>query len=305
MAGFRTVVDQTFDLGAFNVFIGANGAGKSSVLDAIGMLGATADAVLRGTSGLAQDAFIARGVRGDVAPRARLGAAGATGLYAVRFPTAWEGTGLAQDHALLEALRHFVIYDPHLDVLRGEVPDSTGTTPMGLRGGQLLDAARFTVQSGPFAAEAQAALDEWGGPDVRARLLDADSDDRAWSDGTRFLFFALVLLFHPHVPRFFGVEHLDRRLHPRLAQRVLATFADRVVASGAQVLLTTHAPSVLDALDLADDAVRLYAVERAVSGETLVQRIVWTEAVEQARAHGLTLSQLWMRGLLGAVPDFV
>ena len=40
--GFKSLVDVTVDLGRVNVFIGANGAGKSAFLEAIGLLGAAA-----------------------------------------------------------------------------------------------------------------------------------------------------------------------------------------------------------------------------------------------------------------------
>ena len=40
--GFKSIVDQTILLGRVNCFIGANGTGKSNVLEAIGILSAAA-----------------------------------------------------------------------------------------------------------------------------------------------------------------------------------------------------------------------------------------------------------------------
>lgn len=55
--GFKSIVDQTLSLGRVNCFIGANGVGKSNILEAIGVLGAAA-------SGRVDDeAIIRRGVR--------------------------------------------------------------------------------------------------------------------------------------------------------------------------------------------------------------------------------------------------
>ena len=55
--GFKSIVDQTVSLGRVNCFIGANGVGKSNVLEAMGVLGAAA-------SGRVDDeAIIRRGVR--------------------------------------------------------------------------------------------------------------------------------------------------------------------------------------------------------------------------------------------------
>jgi predicted ATPase len=58
--GFKSVVAQSVDLGRLNVFVGANGAGKSVVLEAIGVLGAAAE-------GRVDDAsLLRRGVRPGV-----------------------------------------------------------------------------------------------------------------------------------------------------------------------------------------------------------------------------------------------
>ena len=55
--GFKSIVSQTLELGRVNCFIGANGAGKSNVLEAIGVLSASA-------SGRVDDeSLLRRGVR--------------------------------------------------------------------------------------------------------------------------------------------------------------------------------------------------------------------------------------------------
>jgi predicted ATPase len=46
IAGFKSIRKQEIDLGRLNVFIGQNGAGKSNVLEAIGMLSAALDGAL-------------------------------------------------------------------------------------------------------------------------------------------------------------------------------------------------------------------------------------------------------------------
>lgn len=55
--GFKSIVDQTIDLGRVNCFIGANGAGKSNLLEALGVLGAAA------AGRVDDEAIIRRGVR--------------------------------------------------------------------------------------------------------------------------------------------------------------------------------------------------------------------------------------------------
>jgi len=54
---FKSVIDQTIDLGNINIFIGANGSGKSNILEALGILSAAA-------SGRVDDeSLLRRGVR--------------------------------------------------------------------------------------------------------------------------------------------------------------------------------------------------------------------------------------------------
>lgn len=58
--GFKSIVSQSLDLGRINCFIGANGVGKSNILEAIGVLGAAA-------SGKVDDeSLLRRGVRPGV-----------------------------------------------------------------------------------------------------------------------------------------------------------------------------------------------------------------------------------------------
>ena len=54
---YKSIVDQTLELGAFNVVIGANGCGKSNILEAIAM------AALSCSGGLLPEMFETRGIR--------------------------------------------------------------------------------------------------------------------------------------------------------------------------------------------------------------------------------------------------
>ena len=68
---FKSLEDVTVDLGLVNVFIGANGSGKSNLLEALGVLSAASDGKVDDQS------LLARGVRGrwlkplSAAPRGR------------------------------------------------------------------------------------------------------------------------------------------------------------------------------------------------------------------------------------------
>jgi hypothetical protein len=233
---------------------------------------------------------------------------------------------------LLVALRGFVIYDPQTAVLRGTQTDLMQRDPLGLQGGRLAEAVAFLrrdekrygdlemrelLQAIDWMADvdSQSPTSDLVSPSVPAasaivrfkdRYMREDRNDLSAydaSEGVLFLLFALALLFHPRSPHFFAVENIDHALHPRLARYVVRTMADHVGRSGKQVLLTTHNPLVLDGLRLADDDIRLFAVERNADGHTEVSRIEYTDALAKAEASNLTLSAMWTQGVLGAVPN--
>ena len=54
---FKSLYAVTLELGRVNCFIGANGAGKSNILEALGILGAAANGVVK------DEALLQRGVR--------------------------------------------------------------------------------------------------------------------------------------------------------------------------------------------------------------------------------------------------
>jgi hypothetical protein len=59
---------------------------------------------------------------------------------------------------------------------------------------------------------------------------------------------------------------------------------------------------VLDGLDLDDDDVRLFAVERNSQGHTTVRRIEVSPKLRRLNEQ-YPLSRLWAMGNLGAVPN--
>jgi hypothetical protein len=241
----------------------------------------------------------------------------------------------AEDDAareLLLTLAGAAIYEPRVQTLRGVEPDPVQREPMGLHGGGLPAALRslWTAQGdlGPLARDEILALIPWaadievGRPDlsIASPVVPMTSEivrfvDRRMppghnvvtvydaSEGALYVLFALVLLFHPHTPRLVCVEGLDHALHPRVARALMRTLGAHVAATHKQVVLATHNPLVLDGLDLANDDIRLFAVDRAESGETVIRRVEHTEALAKAQESGETLSRMWVQGLLGAVPD--
>jgi energy-coupling factor transporter ATP-binding protein EcfA2 len=237
---------------------------------------------------------------------------------------------------LLDYLASYVIFTPHTPMLRGIAPDHAQRDPIGLLGGRLPEAIedildlenerlgtldldevfelldwvgafdvtkpsrQFLSPNVPVGQKVLRFMDTWMAPD-RNKLSGYDA-----SEGTLYVLFVLLLALHPRTPLFFAVDNFDQAMHPRLARRVTRLFCRLLRESDPprQVLLTTHNPLVLDGLDLTDDAIRLFAVERGYEtyGSTKIYRVQVSEDVLQAQQDGLSLSNLWVMGRIGGVP---
>lgn len=100
---------------------------------------------------------------------------------------------------------------------------------------------------------------------------------------------------------------LIKMLHPRLARALTRLFCRLVLETEPkrQVLLTTHNPLVLDGLDLRNERIRLFTLERNQNsgGATVVRRVELSESVLATAQKGMPLSMMRVSGLLGGVPD--
>jgi predicted ATPase len=374
--GFKSLKNvQNLALGRVNVFIGANGGGKSNLLEAIGLLGAA-------MSGHVDDqALLRRGVR---PPTAALftSSLGKTVAEAVTLRVVWsrdnqviecearfpnrpeadegepftltlkfddeefewpaytsfnhhvpEGAASAKDFQ--RVLADYAIFAPNTPALRGTSPDITQREPVGLAGGQLAEAVAELLDEeqggfGELDLDDLLQLLDWVdeiavvrpsreivSPTVPTTRNIIRFTDR-WmaqkhnhlsaydaSEGALYVLFALVLALHPRSPRLFAIENLAQTMHPQLARATLRLFCQQILKTKPprQVLLTTHNPLVLDGLDLRDDRIRLFTVERDRQGGTRVDRVEVSDEIIKATEEGLSLSNLWVMGRLGGVPD--
>ena len=382
--GFKSIVEQTIALGRVNCFIGANGVGKSNILEALGVCGAAANGRVD------DEAILRRGVRAGlprlfkasfdsapIPPHILLEAEGAPAAsYRVSLlnplgkpEPGWSfksealssgdtqllsrgprgkgarnleetaGLGalklveLAPDDPaslLLKALQGYAIYSPNTPALRATVPDPQTRLPVGLVGGRLaegfealrrgLDSARLDEvlelidwasdvvatdfasallsPSVPRAKQVLRFTDRFMAPS-RNTLTAYDA-----SEGALYVLFAAVLCLSPSSPPIFAIDNLDSALNPRLITRLVSRL-DGWLSSAAtprQLLFTAHNPAVLDGLDLENDDIRLFAVERNSAGHTVVRRITLSPELQRLN-ETYPLSRLWTMGHLGAVPD--
>lgn len=242
--------------------------------------------------------------------------------------TRWaEMSGAARLIAMLE---RYTIYSPSTKILREIVADEVARDPVGLSGGGLAVAVGELLQDKAIGFDKDDLLDliEWAqdvdvvpssqaqiSPAVKVAPVTVRFVDRYMrggrrtlsaydaSEGALYVLFMLVLALHPRAPPFFAVDNFDQALHPRLAAALTRRVCEIIKKAPArQLLATTHNPLVLDGLNLLDDDIRLFTVDRNEQGHTVVERVRVTSDIMALAEQGMSLSQLWVMGRIGGMP---
>jgi hypothetical protein len=244
------------------------------------------------------------------------------------------GTGAIEAPGdVFSALRDYAIFAPDTQTLRGVQVETAPRAPFGLHGGRLPEAIAEILdwEEGKLGAmplddalEMLDWVDSFHVASPTREILSADvaatkdvvrfrdrfmrenrNELTAYdaSEGALYVLFLLALATHPDSPRCFAIDNFDQALHPRLARSLTERFCEQVIAAERVVFLTSHNPLVLDGLDLSNPKIRLFAVERDMSGATRLEQVkVDAELIELGREGNYTLSQLWVMGRLGGVP---
>ena len=387
IGNFKSLYDISFEPGKINVFIGANGSGKSTVLEAIGLLSAAM------TDRVDAASLQRRGVRLSVPtlyksnfkdikrrnPTVNLSLEWNDNdtkhdfRYDVHLTTPtdtdyWKyhseaffqdgipkwgrsnasrqqsnnyiGFFLIDDDKELEngrkiarALSNYGIFQPNTMTLRGTIPDPSQSAPLGLNGGRLAESIKELlstddddVKFGDILMDDVLEMIDWASnisvnapkknninaniPTTRQVIEFADrymKDSAQFtgydaSEGALYVLFMLALAMHRQGPAIFAVDSFDHALNPHLAKKMTEVFCNEIIKNGKTAFLTTHSPLVLDGLDITNDDIRLFAVDRNSKGQSQITRItVSKELLEE----GQSLSRLWINGRLGGVPTLL
>ena len=122
-------------------------------------------------------------------------------------------------------------------------------------------------------------------------------DQRSTNEGFLYLLFFLTLFNSNDTPQFFAVDNIETSFNPGLCRSLTRYLVKSTKENEKQVILTTHNPFMLDGMDLSDDEVRLFVCRRDIDGHTKIER------VKYRKERKMSLSELWMSGLIGALPD--
>lgn len=323
------MVDVNLPLGRFNLMIGANGCGKSNILEGIAM-GAAASA-----DKLDYEYFANRGIR-IVQPQFMLPTfedvdAEESHLsfkndHVLAYDIYYNNNGKPARWMVKErigetdipGLGQFLIYSLEESKLR-KADDSNRTYPMGLHGeglfAYLKDLSQRPEGEGIFneIKENLKVLDWFDDMQVPSGQLSSEFniklkdsyltetlnffDQRSTNEGFLYLLFYLTLMISEETPNFFAIENIDTAFNPKLCREVTRRLIELARKHNKQIIATTHNPAVLDGMDLNEDDVRLHVVRRTIDGYTKTNRVMMKGEMT------MPLSEAWQKGFIGGLPD--
>ncbi len=371
---YKSVVNQSFELGQFNVLIGANGCGKSNILEAIAL------AALSSSNKLDAELFSGRGIR-VTSPSLMTSAfegirsdqieilvkteKDVASLFRIRFnedvkPARWEdviegetskllesfsspdaeytellkklfkdegvfanirlrldGHTVSISHTEVNGLRSFVIYSPEESALRSFEPTGTGLIEKNGKGlfpylkglsqsedgRDILHIIREKLIVIDWFDDMDFPLDS-SSHDYSIRLHDRYLEDgltyfdqRSANEAFLYLLLYFTLIISDETPSFFAIDNIESSLNPKMSVRVLKELIALSQAYNKQIIVTTHSPYILDALDLTDEKQRLFVARRNIDGYTVLN------SIERNDQTSVPLSEAWMKGYIGGLPN--
>ncbi|WP_442587633.1 AAA family ATPase [Pedobacter sp. AW31-3R] len=223
-------------------------------------------------------------------------------------------------------LTEYAIFDLNTRSLRGITPSESRKTPLGLNGEGLdLLISSFNAYERDFLTQCEEFF-KW----LDEIITDKDDKNKGLglkpgrststlyftdrfmlkknnilsaensNEGILHVLFYLALFISTKTPKLFAIDNIETALNPRLCQRLVMELAKLSKLRDKQVLITTHNPAVLDGLNLFDDSQRLFVVSRNGSGHTVTRRVRFKEDFKD---KPFKISEMWMRGSLGGIPN--
>lgn len=122
-------------------------------------------------------------------------------------------------------------------------------------------------------------------------------DQRSVNEAFLYLLFYFTLFISDSTPSFFAIDNIESALNPKLCRKFVSRLIELSKKYEKQVIVTTHNPFVLDALDLKDKEQGLFVARRDIDGHTQVNRL------DAPKDNSIPLSEAWMKGYIGGLPN--
>lgn len=320
---FKALRNTQLVLAPFNLIIGPNGSGKTSLIQALTRLRDLARSSVVSFDGTGSSraeelevSFQFTPPHADVQARLSCSAEFVCDLLQVKTPQPEEWEAARQ--ALLR-LRTYVF--DHRNMTTGG-SQLSAQTELAIDGANIAAVLAARKESAPEAfamvqTEFCRVLPEFsaldfprqadGAPVLVAVLRDGSRvPAENLSQGTLYALCMLALAFDPDPPSLLCIEEIDRGIHPRLLREVRDALyrlsyprAFGLTRSPVQVVATTHSPYLLD---LFRDH-----PEEVVIAQKNGQEARFSRLADRADLHELlqegTLGDMWYAGILGGVPE--
>ncbi|MEY3775745.1 MAG: hypothetical protein RLZZ129_2525 [Verrucomicrobiota bacterium] len=319
---FKALRQAQVALAPFNLVIGPNGSGKTSLIQAILRLRSLARLPLADPSAQVQRAggpemeFRFNPPHDGLSAHLGCVSENVCDFLAVRPPGA---TGWPELQARLGGIRAFLFdhYAMPLPARRaegGELAGNGGNLAAVLAGMRERHPAAFAR----LQAELTRIVPEFtdivfldhpdGAVELALHLEEEPQPVTAenLSQGTLYLLAMLALAFSPSPPAVVCIEEIDRGVHPRMLREVRdllyrlsypAEFGE--TRAPVQVIATTHSPYLLD---LFRDHPEEVIIAQKHGREARFERLADRPDLPELLAEG-TLGDMWFSGILGGVPD--
>ncbi len=233
--------------------------------------------------------------------------------------------GLKRDRNFDDLLSEYSIFDLNTKSLRGITATDSKKTPLGINGegldlliasfnnserSQLNKCLVFFDWLGEIIADKDDKLKIMGLKPGRSistlyfkdKFMQKNNNTFSAensNEGVLHVLFYLALFISSKTPKLFAIDNIETALNPRLCQVLVSELVKLTKETEKQVLITTHNPAILDGLNLLDEEQRLFEVYRDSEGKTKTRRIKFKQNLSD---KSFKLSEMWLKGLLGAVP---
>ena len=303
---FKALRQTRIELQPFNLIIGPNGSGKTSLIESILTLRRRAALPLAG------DEAVQRGegpeIRFAFAPphaaiRATLGCAGEGQCDFLRV----EPAGAPEWPALRAGLATVRGYALEHEAMTRPCPPGDGAELTADGGNLAAVLVQLREHTPAVFSSLEAGLAPSGGLTFGLRLAEGGEllGAEELSQGTLYVVALLALAFDPDPPRILCLEEVDRGVHPRMFREVrdvlyrLSHPPADAGRAGVQVIATTHSPYFIDLFrDHPEEVIISQKTGRAATFERLSDRPDLPELLREG-----SLGEMWYSGILGGVPE--
>jgi predicted ATPase len=318
---FKALRNTSLRLSPFNLVIGANGSGKTSLIQALQRLRTLAKLPLGNPAAVTRSGGPEITIAFDephAGVTARLGCVSDVVCDLLRVespsPAEWDAVKARLGTMRSYVFDHEAMAAPALSTAGAGLASNGANLPAVLAARRRQAPAEFArleaelVRLLPEFTGIALHEDAGGRVSLALRIGNAEAPVAAdnLSQGVFYLLGILVLSFDPAPPAVVCIEEIDRGMHPRMLREVRdalyrlsypASFGE--ARSPVQVIATTHSPYLLDLFREHPEEI---VITQKHGHEARFERLADRADLKELLSEG-SLGDMWFSGILGGVPE--